>query len=1009
MLEDLEPPVDRSGHKRHPRVAVIGVHGIAHHDPGATANAMADLLLSMPPYDPAEPISTSPKYFTEFRSIGIQVPLRPISIEQEKRVDTKDDSRLHRLARSFQEESAEFSRALVQESRTQSDLEPLEHVDEPGENVDLKFSRRLLQDYQGGANGNAYITTRLEGRRNHDPRRPDANVHIYEMFWADLARPTNSVVSFFLAIFQLVLHLPSLSRLAVDTYGATKKRWKAYQFAQRYAARILQILLPMLKIVLVVALFAAAPAVATGHDLTVVAAAMAGISGTAICFLLANLLHKPVYRERVVWLVASFFPDLLLGVGTYFLIRQNYWKQEVVLAFVIWLLGSLLLWYAIRAYQSIRPGIAWAGGSVYILTFLVFWRWVAQGTSIDRVSLWTTQWLLVLLRFSWLAFTLFAIAAFLLGAVAWRTEKTEANRAKARAAVRTSRLALALPTFLFVFITGMIWAGFFSAANAIKGNANAQEGYFNQNLVKGDVAPGSEPLDNIKRFDLFPHREIGENVGLCDRAREAHSDYLKGVLAWSLGYGTWIVGLLALVGLLVMVWWVLPAVLTEKFPPRKPQFSRQKNQSESPRRSTNSESVWLGAWISRGLDSTSFVTYWIWLAVFLVPCAFLFTGSRRVLSENIMKWVVCEAITVAASAALLASVIRYSSPVIRCILDVDTYLRTGPTNATPRAQIFERFASLLRYIAQYRDADGQGYDSVVIVAHSLGSLISADLLRLLNELKSDRELSPLGLGPDPPPPKPIPIRLFTMGNPLRQLLNRFFPYLYAWVREEPDNALKELSGPVAEEPDETGTEAPPDRKEPSEPAAGEPAKTNPEVLQDPKAPPDAKQLPEPAAVEPDKISPDALPDPKKLGVTRWVNAYRSGDYVGRSLWTNEWYQRTTTGTGLYPEEVHVVCEPDSAPGEARPPDPRHLRGSQDTTATSPSVPPKMNKTRFEFCIGSGAHTHYWDDTAPDIARCLNNLLTEPVDLEPVKTKNRSVRSESDGPSVSAASRSTNPN
>jgi hypothetical protein len=29
---------------------------------------------------------------------------------------------------------------------------------------------------------------------------------------------------------------------------------------------------------------------------------------------------------------------------------------------------------------------------------------------------------------------------------------------------------------------------------------------------------------------------------------------------------------------------------------------------------------------------------------------------------------------------------------------------------------------------------------------------------------------------------------------------------------------------------------------------------------------------------------------------------------------------------------------------------------------------------MEFCIGAGAHTHYWDDTAPDIAQALNQFI-----------------------------------
>ena len=32
-------------------------------------------------------------------------------------------------------------------------------------------------------------------------------------------------------------------------------------------------------------------------------------------------------------------------------------------------------------------------------------------------------------------------------------------------------------------------------------------------------------------------------------------------------------------------------------------------------------------------------------------------------------------------------------------------------------------------------------------------------------------------------------------------------------------------------------------------------------------------------------------------------------------------------------------------------------------------------TRREFCIGAGAHTHYWDRTAPQIAVQLDQLIT----------------------------------
>jgi len=234
--------------------------------------------------------------------------------------------------------------------------------------------------------------------------------------------------------------------------------------------------------------------------------------------------------------------------------------------------------------------------------------------------------------------------------------------------------------------------------------------------------------------------------------------------------------------------------------------------------------------------------------------------------------------------------VRYGSEILRTVLDVDTYLRTSPKDATPRAKIMERYVSTLRFLARHRGADGRGYDSVVIVAHSLGALISGDLLRFLHK-EGDPELATFGLSGDQKPAR-IPITLVTMGNPTRQLLNRFMPYLYDWVRDEPDNGLHPLP------------------------------------------PPDLKP--------PETIPADALPDPDELGVTRWVNAYRSGDYIGRSLWLQEWYSRTDGehGDGRYPQPIHKA----------------------------------IGGRHSEMCIGAGAHTHYWDDTAPDVAELLDSLI-----------------------------------
>ena len=124
---------------------------------------------------------------------------------------------------------------------------------------------------------------------------------------------------------------------------------------------------------------------------------------------------------------------------------------------------------------------------------------------------------------------------------------------------------------------------------------------------------------------------------------------------------------------------------------------------------------------------------------------------------------------------------------------------------------------------------------MIIVAHSQGSAITADLLRFLKY-------------EDIPLPANV-FLLFTMGCPLRQLYSERFPQLYDWA---------------------------------------------------------------------------GRPEPSDLRVHRWVNAYRTGDYVGRALW-----------------------EPAAPPGNAE-----------------------------DVCIGGGAHTHYWDGTSDAIGARLDALVVE---------------------------------
>jgi hypothetical protein len=79
------------------------------------------------------------------------------------------------------------------------------------------------------------------------------------------------------------------------------------------------------------------------------------------------------------------------------------------------------------------------------------------------------------------------------------------------------------------------------------------------------------------------------------------------------------------------------------------------------------------------------------------------------------------------------------------------------------------------------------------------------------------------------------------------------------------------------------------------------------------------------------------PDPASLGVRHWVNAYCSGDYVGRALWRGE-------------AAAQVFSPGDTI--EGRTPG-AHWR---------------------EVCVGAGAHTHYFDPDAERVGAEIDRLI-----------------------------------
>jgi len=152
-------------------------------------------------------------------------------------------------------------------------------------------------------------------------------------------------------------------------------------------------------------------------------------------------------------------------------------------------------------------------------------------------------------------------------------------------------------------------------------------------------------------------------------------------------------------------------------------------------------------------------------------------------------------------------------------LDVDNHFREFPRDAICRVQIVERYVALLDHLRR------QGYARVVIVAHSQGTVITAELLRYLQQRERLGRPAAAAGQVDVQALREwldgIGLRLLTVGSPLRQLYALRFPAMYPWVMDRVQHAAGT---------DWTG------------------------------------------------------PQPHQLGLQRWSNLWGSGDYVGRWLW-----------------------------------------------------------------------------------------------------------------------------
>lgn len=709
--------------------------------------------------------------------------------------------------------------------------EPIEH----------RFMEGLLTGFRGDGPDATYETVRLRGSRN--ARGEPIGVDVYEMYWADLSRLGTTTLRMLGELYQLVLHAGSLAKHAASASTAGNRSLPARLFRDATAlaswtlAGPIAVLNAYFLVSAALVLSSLVPAswhlflsiaVVTVATIVAIGAALLRSAQVRLAYRLGAALVPAAVASALIYLAYSgrlevnFEPVRLFGA-------------EVLLGS---LAGTSLL---LSAYRRRRPHIEWIaipGGILVLIVAAVALGGVPE-TALAHTGFRVTEALYLVLRYWWVAFLLLLWVSMASGAVYWRRADA-ARHAPARRAVRTARIMLVLPALAFLLVTVALW----SAINVSLDEPFKQATYH--------VTP------YLERF----LRDVSTG-----------EEFVDAVLVSSLG-ATFLVAAAVMAPALLLTAWALgPIVWTEVRPPR-----------------TNRRAGQFGAWLNTAFPTlrwagrfviVGFAIVWpvsLGVAPLLPVDPTLLLGGREAVAQFIRILGLSIAVPAAGLLAfhgrLQSLAVGFRAP-LDVLLDVDSYLREHPRDSAPRARLCARYASLLAHVGALP------YDAVVIVAHSQGSVLTADLLRYAVSRHID-----LGL------PR---VYVFTMGSPLRQLYAERFPDLYAWAWHDAPAAARQ-------------------------------------------------DLPD--------IDPGRPPRPAELRVKRWVNAYRSGDYIGRWLWRpdNCGYQFDVAREGREPWQSAE----------------RSPEGHSHDAAG----------TRREFCIGAGAHTHYWDATAPAVAVELDRLVRE---------------------------------
>lgn len=740
------------------RVAVIAVHGVANQQPGATARRIARLVAG-PRGDRPSPYQAPtevPMQISVAKPPDVTPPAEAQRISQGTDPDDAGDDLLDFVQPTV--------RAAVDGKYDHHPVRSRPHPRAPSPQTSREdllvhnIFRSQLAQIELPVGDRVWETLRLE-TRDHERK---CELHIHEMYWADLSRLGNSLLSPLLGLYQLLFFLPVLGQRTLAFAQACmpeKKRrgllWRAWIQAHEFASVSLAVVVPILTLSVLdlMVVVTALHLLSEGDWLPLVP----GVALVAAVTALSYRRRQLKLPDRWSWRIATplILAALVLLVWRRFgdqpELRPIWWTLAVItLCLACWLANHLLL----AIYDARLPGSRLLGDLVIGIGLIglsaLAWahpeldEFTARLTEISSTGLIVGYWGF------WLTFAVFAIASIGLGGLVVR--RAGDDRERLRRASWTAHLSLLL-TVPAVLLTNLsFWAVVIWASEHF---LTRQE---------GAVASG---------FHVFEPAQI-----------ESWRETL--VLSVPPFFAVWLVAVL--LALISSLWATWPAIRAD--------VHRRRGDAEVLNRSN-----WVGRSLSDGFTGTRRAVRLIQgliLAALPVGAAYMLYGwaTTRRWPTQFLPPLLLLLLAVGFAAAILGrGPLAFLAFGFRSGLDIAfdvvNWLRSDPPSQTPSGRILCRYFSLLRHLESWRHPqDGGPYDAIIIVAHSQGAVIAADGLRFRHRNTQDRRD-----GDSAAPTRPI--HLLTMGAPLHQLYGLRFPYRYGWAWSDKPWQEAEANAPEA--------------------------------------------------------------------------------------------------------------------------------------------------------------------------------------------------------------------